>query len=155
MSSTSCSSRNIKSVRLLWDTVKTISAQRIFVTYFVFLALCCGLLCVLEPAVFKNYGDAVWYVFQVITTIGFGDLAPKLLSTRILTLFIGLSALFIVALITGIVVSYFNERAQALRNESFLEFSNKITQITTLNRDELAELEKDYRAFLKKNSLRR
>ena len=154
MSSTSRSSE-IKSVRLLWDTVKTISAQRIFVTYFVFLVVCCGLLCLLEPVVFKTYGDAVWYVFQVLTTIGFGDLAPKLLSTRILTLFIGLSALFIVALITGIVVSYFNERAQALRNESFLEFSSKIAQVTTLDHDELAELEENYRAFLKKNSLRK
>lgn len=135
---------------ILWRTMKEVGAQRIFVAYLAFLLMCCFAFCLIEPETFPTYGNAVWYVFQTITTIGFGDVVPESAAVRAISVVIGLSALFVVALLTGVTVSFFNEKMRLRRNESFLEFDHGMKHLTELSPEQLARLEQQYRAFRKR-----
>ena len=137
----------VRSGIILWRTMKAVGAQRIFIVYLVFLLVCCGVFCLVEPATFCGYGDAVWYCFQTITTIGFGDIVPRTMLVRALSVVVGLSALLVVALLTGVTVSFFNEKMRLRRNESFIEFDHGMERLTELSPDQLARLEEQYRAF--------
>lgn len=141
--------KKIRSIVILWQTMKEVGAQRIFVVYLVFLVICRGLFCILEPETFPHFGNAVWYCFQTITTIGFGDIVPTRTVVRVLSVIVGLSALFVVALLTGITVSFFNEKMRFRRNESFIEFDHYMNHLTELDKDQLARLEEQYRTFRK------
>lgn len=132
---------------ILWRTMKAVGAQRIFIVYLAFLLVCCGVFCLVEPETFSSYGDAVWYCFQTITTIGFGDIVPHTILVRALSVVVGLSALLVVALLTGVTVSFFNEKMRLRRNESFIEFDHGMERLTELSPDQLARLEDQYRAF--------
>ena len=140
----------IRSGIILWRTIKSVGAQRIFVVYLVFLLACCGVFCLVEPDTFPGFGDAVWYCFQSITTIGFGDIVPSTALVRGISVVIGLSALFVVALLTGVTVSYFNEKMRLRRNESFIEFDHGMEHLTELSPEQLARLEEQYRTFVKR-----
>lgn len=141
--------KKIRSIVILWQTMKEVGAQRIFIVYLAFLLICYGLFCILEPETFPHFGNAVWYCFQTITTIGFGDIVPTRTVVRVLSVIVGLSALFVVALLTGITVSFFNEKMRFRRNESFIEFDHYMNHLTELDKDQLARLEEQYRTFRK------
>ena len=62
----------------------------------------------IEPLI-NNFPDALWYSFAVVTTIGFGDFAAETLLGRIITVFLGLYGIIVVAVITSIIVNFYNE----------------------------------------------
>ena len=59
--------------------------------------------------VFTNFGDALWYCFAVVTTIGFGDIVATTLVGRLITVVLGIYGIIAVAVITSIVVNFYNE----------------------------------------------
>lgn len=61
-----------------------------------------------EPNI-TNFPDALWYCFAVVTTIGFGDFVAVTPIGRVLTVFLGLYGLVVVAVITSIIVNFYNE----------------------------------------------
>ena len=63
---------------------------------------------VYEPAI-ETFGDALWYSFAVVTTIGFGDYTAVTVIGRILTVILGIYGLIIVAILTSIIVNFYNE----------------------------------------------
>lgn len=58
-----------------------------------------------------SYGDALWYCFAVVTTVGFGDIVANSQIGRILTVVLGVYGLIVVAVITSIIVNFYNETA--------------------------------------------
>ena len=58
---------------------------------------------------FATFGEALWYCFAVVTTIGFGDLTPTTSVGRLLSVILGLYGIIVVALITSIIVNFYGE----------------------------------------------
>ena len=56
-----------------------------------------------------NFGDALWYCFATVTTIGFGDFAAVTIIGRLITVLIGIYGIIAVAVITSIIVNFYNE----------------------------------------------
>lgn len=56
-----------------------------------------------------TYGDALWYSFAVVTTIGFGDLKATTVATRVLSVILGLYGIIATASITSVIVNFYNE----------------------------------------------
>ena len=56
-----------------------------------------------------NFYDGLWYCFAVVTTIGFGDFSAASPVGRILTVLLGIYGIIVVALITSIIINFYNE----------------------------------------------
>lgn len=63
-----------------------------------------------EPSI-TNFADAMWYSFAVVTTIGFGDFTAVTPLGRVLTVILGIYGLLVVAVLTSIIVNFYNETA--------------------------------------------
>ena len=77
-----------------------------------------------EPQI-TNFGDGLWYCFAVVTTIGFGDIAAQTLIGRIVTVVLGLYGLIVVALITSIIVNFYNETVGKKDSKEMSEISQE------------------------------
>ena len=62
----------------------------------------------IEPEI-NTFPDALWYCFAVVTTIGFGDFAAQTLVGRLITVMLGVYGIIVVAVITSIIVNFYNE----------------------------------------------
>ena len=62
----------------------------------------------IEPGM-ASFPDALWYCFAVVTTIGFGDFAAVTPAGRIITVILGIYGIVVVAVITSIIVNFYNE----------------------------------------------
>ena len=56
-----------------------------------------------------HYMNALWYCFSVITTIGFGDIVVASPICRILTVVLGIYGIIVVAVITSVIINFYNE----------------------------------------------
>ena len=57
----------------------------------------------------SNYGDALWYCFAIVTTIGFGDITATSLIGRIMSVILGIYGIIVVSLVTSIIVNFYGE----------------------------------------------
>ena len=62
-----------------------------------------------EEPTMAYYPDALWYCFTVVTTIGFGDFYATTLIGRLVTVVLGIYGIVVVAVITSIIVNFYNE----------------------------------------------
>lgn len=68
-----------------------------------------SLVLMLEEPTMAYFPDALWYTFAVVTTIGFGDFTATTLVGRVLTVILGIYGIVVVAVITSIIVNFYNE----------------------------------------------
>lgn len=78
-----------------------------------------------------NFWDALWYCFAVITTIGFGDFVAKTIMGRVLTVILGLFGIVVVAIITSVIVNFYNAVSDKKQEKEI----NKIVK-DVINKDE-------------------
>ena len=129
----------MKKLRLLWKILKSVNADKIFVGFLCFILCIAVGIEFFEPNI-NTYMDALWYCFTVITTIGFGDIVVVTTIGRVLTVVLSLYGILVVALIPGIIVSYFMEfqkRNSDATTEMYLE---KLENLDKLDKTELKEL---------------
>lgn len=86
----------IRKTRVIEELLGLLSSMMLFAFFLVRL----------EPGI-TTYGDGLWYTFAVVTTIGFGDIVVVTTMGRILSVILGLYGLFIIAIITSVVVNYY------------------------------------------------
>ena len=73
------------------------------------LIVAASLILMYEEPTMTYFPDAMWYCFAVVTTIGFGDFAATTLIGRLVTVVLGMYGIIVVAVITSIVVNFYNE----------------------------------------------
>ena len=88
---------------------KTYAAEILFGMFMLIIAFS-FILQLFDPAISKlSYGDALWYCFAIVTTIGFGDITATSLVGRLLSVILGIYGIIVVALITSIIVNFYSE----------------------------------------------
>ena len=131
--------QNIKQSRLRFRTVGTViwaaglgPLTIAFVVLFLASALIVDLF---EPSV-NGFGNASWFLFQVVTTIG-----------RTAAVVLSIYSVFYLALITGAVVSFCSERMRARTQKSIAHFLDQLEHLPELSHEELVDLSERVKRF--------
>ena len=101
-----------------------------------------------EPGI-TRYGDAVWYSFVACTSIGFGDLVATTFAGRFLTVLLTIYEIVIVAMFSGVVVSYYLEVVHRRENEVLVKFLDRMEHLTEMSHEELREMQEKVRDLRK------
>ena len=95
----------------------------------------------------KTYGDGLWFSFATVTTIGFGDRTVTSTLSRVLAVFLGIYGIVVVAVITSIIVNFYNEVTKDEDKDIIEEEKQKYIE----NKEkEMAEYEKRHAAIEEK-----
>ncbi len=116
------------------------------IAFAVHFVLASAVVAVCEPA-FEGFADAAWYMFAVVTTIGFGDFTCITFMGRLMTVLLSIYSVFYMALIAGAVVSYCSERMKAMRDESVAEFIDQLERLPELSKEELEAISAKVRSM--------
>lgn len=129
----------MRKLNLLWKILKKMSVDKIITTYILLMAISSFLLARFEPQI-DHILDGMWYCFISFTTIGFGDIVATTIIGRIITVVIALYGMFLVALITGVFVNYYQEINKVKVEESIEVFIDKLERLPDLSKEELKKI---------------
>ena len=104
---------------------------------------------IVEPNI-NRLIDSLWYSFSVATTIGFGDITAVTLIGRILSIFLSICSILIIAVVPGIITSYYIESTKLREKESSAKFLDDLERLPELSKEELTALSERVKNFNKK-----
>lgn len=129
----------MKTIKRIYLVLNKTGALKIFLGFILICVLSSIIFMLVEPNI-NNIRDGVWYCFVASTTIGFGDIYAVTTIGRILTIFVSLCGIFVFAMMTGVVVSYYNEYLNIKQKESISIFLEKLEDLPNLSKKELKEI---------------
>ena len=136
----------VKKMKTFRTVFKRLHFEKVLIAFAVcFIAASCVILAA-EPGI-TSLGDALWYTFVACTSIGFGDLVAMTVAGRIITVIMTVFEILLVAVFSGVVVSYYLEVIHRRENQVFTLFLNKMEHLTELSPEELAELQEKVRQY--------
>lgn len=126
-------------LQLFHRILKRVRAYHIVGLFVAFVFLVFLVFLLVEPEI-NNYGDALWYSYVNLFTIGFGDIVPQTFIGRILPVVLTIYATLVIALITGSIAALY----LALIKDDFIaskeEVIDKLTHLDKLPKAELKEI---------------
>ncbi|MER2150598.1 MAG: potassium channel family protein [Candidatus Limivicinus sp.] len=139
----------MKRIQVLKRVLRDTGANRIWAAFVIEFFVSAAIIWLCEPD-FHRYGDALWYLYAVVTTIGFGDFVAQHLVSRILSVLMSISAAVVIAIITGVIVNYFNHISSIRNEETLAAFMDKLEHLPELPPEELEQLSLKVRDFRNK-----
>ena len=91
----------MKRLQVLRRVLRETGADKIWTGFLVQFFLSAAVIWLREPDM-PRYGDALWYCYAVVTTIGFGDIVAQHFLSRVLSVLLSISAALVIALVTGV-----------------------------------------------------
>lgn len=119
--------------------LKRTGAAKMLISFFLTMCIVALIIMLIEPEI-NTFGDALWYCYVSATTIGFGDICVTTVFSRILTVFISIYGIMAVAMIPGIVVSYYLDYLKLRDKEILSAFREKLEILPELKKEELVEI---------------
>ncbi|MFF2676988.1 potassium channel family protein [Arthrobacter koreensis] len=129
----------MKRLRVLWHIIRLTGADVVVYGFLAVYGLAALILPRFEPGI-HDFGNALWYLFESFTTIGFGDYVAVTVPGRLITVFVALYGILVVALATGVIVGFYNELLRARTKDSLRDFIHELEHLPELSRQQLAEL---------------
>lgn len=131
---------------LVWELLKASGFVPTLVVFLILFFVSSVIVDIAEPGV-RGLGDACWFMFQVVTTVGLGDLSCTSAAGRIATVVLSVYSVFFLAVVTGILVNFCNERLKMRANESLTSFLYQLEHLDELTKTERRELSEKVRRF--------
>ena len=113
----------MKRIKVLGGILKRTRADKIIVGFFAFIFAAAAVIELVEPNI-DHYGDALWYCYAVILSI---------------------YALFVLAIVTGVVVNFYTQMVEMQRKETLAMFMDKLERLPELSREELENISQKVR----------
>ena len=114
----------LRKMKILSKILKKTGADKMLMSFVGFLFFDAFIIYICDPAV-KTYGDAVWYCYDVISTTGFGDVVVSTPIGRVCSVLLSVYSILVIAIVTGVVVSFYTEIIKDKRIELEEEIKNK------------------------------
>ena len=129
----------MKAFKRVWFVLRKTGALKTFLGFISLCLVASILLKHIEPGI-KTIGDGIWYCFVASTTIGFGDIYATTTLGRCITILVSLCGIFVFAMMTGVVVSYYMEYLNNRKEETVSVFLEKLENLENLSKKELKEI---------------
>lgn len=129
----------MKKLKLLKIVIKRTGADKILSGFVIFTLLVAFIISLIEPNI-NSWWDGIWYCYSVISTVGFGDMLVVSVISKILSMLLTVYSVIVIAIITGVIVNFYNESRKAQMNESLAIFLDKLEHLPDLSKDELKEI---------------
>lgn len=139
----------MKKTRLLKMVFKQTGALQLLISYIIVFATVSVGVWIVEPHIDSLF-DSVWYCFSVATTIGFGDITAVTFLGRAMSIFLSVCSVLIIAVVPGIITSYYIESTKLKANESSAKFIDDLEHLPELSKEELAQLSEKVKNFHRK-----
>lgn len=136
----------MKGFRRIGKLLHRTGTIKIFFAYLVVLLIGGILLSFIEPQVHGIF-EGFYFCFVASTTIGFGDIVPVTALGRIITIIVTLFGVLTVAMVTGVVVTYYTEYLKIKEKETVSTFLEKLENLPELSKEELTELSDRVKQF--------
>lgn len=140
----------MKKTRLLKMIFKQTGAFRLLVGYVIIFAAVSVGIWIVEPHIDTLF-YSVWYSFSVATTIGFGDITAVTFLGRAMSIFLSLCSVLIIAVVPGIITSFFIENTKIKANESTAKFIDDLERLPELSKEELTQLSERVKKYHRKS----
>ena len=126
----------MKKLRILRMVLHKTKADRLVLSFVGFLLVTAAVVWAAEPSI-PTYGDALWFCYAVLSTSGFGDFTAVTFVGRICAVLVSIYAIFVIGIVTGVVVSYFQQSVQVQFEDSKMAFLDKLERLPELFKEEL------------------
>ena len=136
-------------LRILWKVIRHLHFDKVIFGFLVFYVISSGIIMMVEPGI-NRMGDALWYTFVACTSIGFGDMVATTFIGRALTVIVTVMEILLVAMFSGVVVSYYLEIVRATEKDDLSMFLDKLEHVSELSQEELKEIEDKVRSIRNK-----
>ncbi|MCR5429754.1 MAG: potassium channel family protein [Eubacterium sp.] len=133
-------------LKLLKDVLRKTHTYKIVIAFLAFFFLIALIIWIDDPGI-HTYRESVYYCFMIASSVGNGDVMVTTTLARILTMILSIYSVFALAIITGVVVSYYNAYTQMQFKESIETFMEKLEQLPELDKEELEEISEKIRKF--------
>lgn len=134
----------MKRLRVLWNIIRVTGADVVVFGFLIVYGSAALILPRVERGI-PDFGDALWYLFVSFTTIGFGDFVAVTVLGRLITVFVALYGILVVALATGVIVGFYNELLRVRTKESLQDVIGELENLPDLTREQLADLSRRVR----------
>ena len=129
----------MKKLRILRRVLHKTKADRLVLGFVGFLLVIAAVVWAAEPSI-PTYGDALWFCYAVLSTSGFGDFTAVTFVGRICAVLVTVYSIFVIAIVTGVVVSFFQQSVQVQFEDSKLTFLDRLERLPELSREDLEEM---------------
>lgn len=136
----------MKRSKLIWRILKRTGAVKLIYGFLAVFFIISIAIMLIEPNI-NTFSDSVWYCFSVMTTIGFGDITAVTLIGRILSVILSIYSILIIAVIPGVLTSYYIETIKLRANDSIEKFLYDLEHLPELSQKELEELSERVKKF--------
>lgn len=136
----------MKKTRLIKIVLKRTGALKFLTTYIIIFAGVSIGVWIVEPNI-KTLIDSVWYCFSVATTIGFGDITAVTILGRSMSIFLSICSILIIAVVPGIITSYYIESTKLKEQESIAKFLDDLEHLPKLSKEDLQSLSEKVKKF--------
>lgn len=136
----------MKRIQVMKRVLRESGASKIWAAFLVQFFVSGAIIWLREPE-FHRYGDALWYLYAVVTTIGFGDLVAQHFLSRVLSVLLSISAAVVIALVTGVILNYFIQMHELKNQETVSAFLDKLEHLPELPPEELEQLSRKVKEF--------
>ncbi len=126
----------MKKIKILRGVLKKTHANSIILGFIVFVLVCGLIIFIVDPDV-KSYWDALWYLYSVTFTVGLGDVTVSAVIAKICSVLVSVYALFVTALATGVVVSFYNRCVEQQYKDTREAILDKLSRLPELSKEEL------------------
>ena len=139
----------MKGLRRIGRLLVHTGTVKVAIAYLILLCIGGVALSFIEPQVHGIF-EGVYFCFIASTTVGFGDIVPVTVLGRIITIIVTLAGILTVAMVPGVVVTYYTEYLKLREKETISTFLEKLERLPEMDQAQLEELSERIREFNEK-----
>jgi len=137
----------MRRLRVLKNILHHTRADKILISYLVFVLIDALVIWIVDPGI-DTYGNSLWYCCATISTAGYGDEVAVTFISKIATILLMVYSVLVIAIITGVVVNFYNQLIAIRQKETLEAFVHKLEHLPELSQEELAELSDNVKRFI-------